>query len=153
MPASKGIVIPERVARRAYFKAVLDENGCHISTYSTASHGYAQIGWRDADYRQVVLAHRAAWTHVHGQIPAGMTVDHKPTCDRRCVNVDHLRLLTNLENARRTSGRDWPLGQCINGHSNSEWRSSGPERKKGYCRPCADTVKSRYRQTKIQIPT
>ncbi|AEL98096.1 HNH domain protein [Mycobacterium phage Eureka] len=119
MPAAKGIVIPERVAQRAYMKWEPDENGCYISTYSTASHGYAQIGWQDPGYRQIVLAHRAAWTHVHGQIPEGMTIDHRPTCDRRCVNVSHLRMLTNFENARRTFGRDWPLGQCLHGHDNT----------------------------------
>ena len=47
-----------------------------------------------------------------------MTVDH--VCKvRRCVNPDHLRLLDNFENARRTSGRDWPLGQCRQGHPDS----------------------------------
>ena len=113
------IVIPDRVCLRALRRFDLDEEtGCHVSTYSTASHGYAQIGWHEASgVRHVVLAHRAAWVAVHGQIPEGMTVDH--TCkNRRCVNVAHLRLLSNFENARRTAGRDWPLGQCIHGHSN-----------------------------------
>src|SRR5258705_11557020 len=119
MPESKGIPIPRRVAARAFYSRRRGPNGCQISTYSVASHGYAQIGWTDnSGIRRGTTAHRAAWTHVHGQIPAGMTVDHKPTCDRRCVNVKHLRLLSNYENGRRTSGRDWPLGECINGHSN-----------------------------------
>lgn len=113
------IVIPERVAQRAAERFLLDAaTGCHISTYSTASHGYAQIGWHDSEGpRAMVTAHRAAWAYRYGQIPEGMTIDH--TCkNRRCVNVEHLRLLTNFENARRTFGRDWPLGQCAQGHSN-----------------------------------
>ena len=44
-----------------------DEAGCWVSTYSTASHGYAQIGWQDGPDRHMALAHRAAWVHVHGQ--------------------------------------------------------------------------------------
>jgi hypothetical protein len=62
---------------------------------STASHGYGQT-W---DGTTVRLAHRVAWTLANGPIPAGMTIDH--LCrNRRCCNPAHLRLLTNLENAR-----------------------------------------------------
>lgn len=121
LPAARAprtpIVIPDRVALRALRAFELDEaTGCHISTYSTGSHGYAQIGWHDDTGRRATTAHRAAWCAVHGQIPEGLTVDH--TCkNRRCVNVAHLRLLPNYENARRTFGRDWePDGKCIAGH-------------------------------------
>jgi hypothetical protein len=106
------------VALRAYEHVEVDENGCWISTYSVASHGYAQIGWQGGGERHVVLAHRAAWVHVNGQMPLGMTLDH--TCKTKpCVNPAHLRVLPNYENARRTSGRDWPLGQCVNGHDST----------------------------------
>lgn len=114
--------IPDRAAQRALTRYTVDgETGCHISTYSCGSHGYAQVGWQvtpgEIRVRSTTTAHRAAWTAIHGTIPAGMTIDH--LCkNRRCVNVDHLRMLTNYENARRTHGRDWPLGQCVNGHSN-----------------------------------
>ena len=113
------LFIPERVAERAYKNA--DRVGdCWISRYSTGSHGYAQVGWvpQTGSRISATTAHRAAWVYVKGeQIPDGMTIDH--TCkNRRCVNVDHMRLLTNFENARRTHGRDWPLGECARGHSN-----------------------------------
>lgn len=119
------IPVPPRVAERAYTRRVVDDNGCWISTYSTASHGYAQIGWSvPADQRdggsknRMVLAHRASWVHRNGQVPLGLTIDH--LCkQRRCVNPDHMRLLPNYENARRTKGRDWPIGYCINGHESS----------------------------------
>lgn len=138
------IIIPERVAARAATRFVVDEHGCHISTYSVASHGYAQIGWTDGDYRQVVTAHRAAWVHVNGQIPEGMTIDH--LCkERRCVNVAHLRILENFQNARRTSGRDWPLGQCVNGHPDSELVHWGGKWK---CRVCFNEAQRRYRARK-----
>lgn len=110
--------IPLRAAKRAATNYTVDDNGCFISNYSVASHGYAQIGWQDGSERRVTTAHRAAWVYAHGtQIPEGMTIDH--ICKtRRCVNPNHLRLMTNFENARRTAGRDWPVGECINGHSN-----------------------------------
>lgn len=113
--SSKPIVIPDRVAERAATRYVV-EGQCWVSTYSVTSNGYAQIGWQTNGVRHMVTAHRAAWVHHAGQqIPEGYTVDH--TCKtRRCVNPDHLRVLSNFDNARRTNGRDWPLGQCANGH-------------------------------------
>ena len=112
------MIIPEAVSQRAFDRWAWNYNGCRVSTYSTGSHGYAQIGWHEKGRTRMTLAHRAAWTHVYGQIPGGMTVDHLPTCDRRCVHVPHLRLLTNFDNARR-QGRDWPLGECSRGHPDS----------------------------------
>lgn len=106
------IVIPDRVALRALRAFKIDENGCHISSYSIGSHGYAQIGWQTEDGHSMTTAHRASWTAVHGQIPLGMTVDH--VCKiRTCVNVAHLRLLTNVDNARDNRQADlWIAGQA-----------------------------------------
>lgn len=134
------IWIPKRVAERAFTNWEPSPSGCRISTYSTASHGYAQIGWQDrAGRMRGTTAHRAAWVHIHGQIPAGLTIDHKPTCDKRCVHTDHLRKLTNFENGRRTHGKDWPLGECANGHSNKhlfrQW-VKGENRYRLRCREC-----------------
>lgn len=110
------VPVPTRVSERAITNIDKQADGCWISRYSTASHGYAQVGWQTGGKRHVVLAHRAAWVHVNGQMPLGMTLDH--VCkNRRCVNPDHLRMLPNFENARRISGMDWPMGQCANGHS------------------------------------
>jgi hypothetical protein len=90
--------IPERVAARAAAAYVVDEMGCWISTYSLASHGYAQIGWNEDGGHYGTTAHRAAWTFVHGPIPEAMTIDH--LCHvRRCVNPDHLRAVHNITNA------------------------------------------------------
>lgn len=62
---------------------------------SCGSHGYGQT-W---DGRTVRDAHRVAWTLTHGPIPDGLTVDH--SCrNRRCCNPDHMRLMTNVSNAR-----------------------------------------------------
>lgn len=138
--------IPGRVAQRALENAVPGPNGCHISTYSVASHGYAQIGWHVSGTSDMAgtTAHRAAWVCWNGQIPEGATIDH--LCkERRCVNPLHLRMLSNYENARRTSGRDWPLGQCANGHSNRHLVLSG---KKRVCSLCRADWQRRYRAKK-----
>ena len=144
------VPVPAAVAQRAYERVEVDESGCWISTYSTGSHGYAQVGWqsRSENSRHMVLAHRAAWVHVNGQLPLGMTIDH--LCKtRRCVNPDHLRILPNYENARRTNGNDWPLGTCANGHPNNLRTHVGTAVKKGrrrkalYCSPCMDLYQAR----------
>lgn len=133
--------IPPAVGARAitsfYFES---PTGCHVSTYSAGSHGYSQVGWQlpraegEKPKITATTAHRAAWTLVYGPIPEGMTIDHMCKT-KRCVNVEHLRMLSNFENARRTSGRDWPLGQCINGHPNSELRDPEGGGKR-YCAAC-----------------
>lgn len=43
-------------------------------------------------------AHRYAWIRAHGPISSEMVVDHRFHCDRRCVEVAHLRLITPGEN-------------------------------------------------------
>lgn len=140
------LVIPERVCDRAISRYALDEaTGCHISTYSTASHGYAQVGWKETSSMRGTTAHRAAWTAANGPIPEGMTVDHMCK-QRRCVNVEHLRLLSNYENARRTHDRDWKMGHCINGHPNSLLRefSNGAKPPRVKCGQCHKDVQRRY---------
>ena len=89
---------PLRVVARVLSKAHLDGD-CLVSDYSTGSHGYSQIGWHVGSRRVARLGHRVVWEAAHGVPPQGMTIDH--ICrNRRCINLDHLRLLTNVENAR-----------------------------------------------------
>ena len=93
----------------------IDEHGCWISRYSTGSHGYSQIGWQPTGARRSVmrLGHRVAYEAANGPIPEGMTVDH--ICRvRRCINPDHLRLLTNVENGRLNA--QFLKTHCVHGH-------------------------------------
>lgn len=130
------VIIPERVAARAATRFVVDEHGCHISTYSVASHGYAQVGWHAEGRRHGSTAHRAAWTHFNGQIPEGMTIDH--TCRvRPCVNPEHLQLMSNRDNARGGGGHHTtapvPTGEkCARGHVELLYASGAK-----HCRECA----------------
>jgi hypothetical protein len=93
--------IPPAAAERAATRYRV-MGGCWISTYSRGSHGYAQVSWQTPMGTQTTTAHRAAWTHHNGPIPAGLTIDHHKAAgctDTGCVRPDHLRLLTNLANA------------------------------------------------------
>jgi hypothetical protein len=128
-------VFPPRVFERVMRKSARDADGHLISAYSVGSHGYPQVGWVEGGLTRMTLCHRVVWTFERGPIDAGMTVDH--LCKvRRCIDVDHLRLIPNIENARRTSGRDWPLGQCINGHPDSVFWHKPADGSKAYCKEC-----------------
>lgn len=95
------VQIPQRVLDRIWQRIdVREADDCWPWKLSIGSHGYGQIGWgRSGEERGMVTAHRAAWTAANGPIPEDLTVDH--LCRNRvCCNPAHLRLLTNLENAR-----------------------------------------------------
>jgi len=147
------VPIPDRVAERAAtrFRA---SGECQISTYSVASHGYAQIGWKDDEgVMRGTTAHRAAWVyHTGRQITPGVTIDHRQAdgcTSRQCVRFEHLRELVNLENARRHLGRDWPVdGRCRHGHDERWWRPKGPTRRKGYCAACRSVLQQTRRGSK-----
>lgn len=89
------------------------ESTCTVWIGATNSKGYGLV-WLDGDAR---LAHRVAYENAHGQIPAGMVVDHLCRV-RNCVRVDHLELVTVGENTRRgrVAGGLSAGETCINGH-------------------------------------
>lgn len=66
-------------------------------------------------------AHRLAWEREIGTIPEGLTIDHVGHRfeTRRCVNVDHMEVVTRTENAMRGNS---PIADnarkthCLRGH-------------------------------------
>jgi HNH endonuclease len=131
---------PLRVTARLLSNVTVQPSGCIVSNYSVGSHGYSQIGWQESGARMLLLGHRAAWIAAYGAIPDGLTVDH--ICrNRKCINVDHLRLLTNLENARDNgfaSRTHCPLGHPYDEANTYRSPSGGRTRRNGRkCRTCA----------------
>lgn len=139
--------IPERTATRAAKFVSPNADGCHVSFYKTDKDGYSRITFTDPTGKQRSTgAHRASWVATHGQIEDGMVVDH--LCkNRQCVNVEHLRLLSHADNSRRTFNRDWPLGQCANGHPDTERVTRSG---KSMCRICDNEKHYRYQAKKNQ---
>lgn len=88
--------------------------------------GYGLTSWRD----KTVSAHRLAYELANGEIPDGMTIDHRchgpscaggPTClHRPCVNPAHLTLATPKENTLRSPTTPGAINaaktHCVNGH-------------------------------------
>lgn len=132
--------VPGRVIDRFISKLENGPNGCILSTYSTGSHGYSQVGWVENSQRTMVLGHRLAWEVFMGPIPSGMTIDH--IChNRRCVNLAHLRLLSLPDNARGNGQID--KTHCPSGHPYSG--SNLYLDPKGYrrCRECMKISKAK----------
>lgn len=73
-----------------------DLGPCWVWTAALDGSGYGQL-WNEG---RLVLAHRLALALMFGPIPDTLTVDH--LCRRaRCVNPDHLELVTLAVNRRR----------------------------------------------------
>lgn len=91
-------------------------------------------------------AHRFVWVQAHGEIPEGMVLDHlchNPsecsggvTCKhRRCVNPDHLALVTEKENSQKSVRVYEFREECINGHKVKKNLGITPKGKR-YCITC-----------------
>lgn len=81
-------------------KVEVDEaSGCWLWTAHLDRKGYGRYV-----HERGSLAHRFSYEHFVGPIPDGLHIDHL-CCVTRCVNPDHLDVVTNLENARRQVAR------------------------------------------------
>jgi hypothetical protein len=127
MPSQHGTV-EERLRRQSELNA---ETGCIEWTGRVGHKGYAQI--RVGDRRPV--AHRVAWELERGPIPEGMVIDH--LCrNRRCINVDHLEVVTPQENTLRGNTRAaYFVGRetCEHGHP---WTPENTYKRKAGGREC-----------------
>ena len=80
----------------AYLKP--DKNGCLVWQRYVSRDGYGRA-WVDG---RLHLVHRLV-VQRDAEIPPGMRVDH--TCfNRACANREHLRVVTNKQNAENLSG-------------------------------------------------
>lgn len=77
-------------------KIDLTPDGCWQWTGATSPHGYGRVN----HLKKTWLSHRYVWTHLRGEIPDGLDLDH--LCrNRSCVNPAHLEPVTHLVNMRR----------------------------------------------------
>lgn len=75
---------------------VNDWTSCWNWTAAKLPKGYGRFG-RGGRYGSVVLAHRMSYELAHGEIPAGMHIDH--TCyNPSCVRPGHLRAIKPKQN-------------------------------------------------------
>ena len=140
--------IPERIRARFWsYVSKGDPHDCWEWTKSSGSHGYGQMGWVENGVCRMYLAHRLSYVLSVGTIPSELTIDH--LCRNRvCCNPSHLRLLTNLENARDNgmSGKT----HCKHGHEFTEINTRLNRLGHRYCRACGVTS-NKNRQSKEKV--
>jgi len=73
---------------------------CHIWMGSTSGNGRGGGYPRMSLNGQTVAVHIVVWTNEHGYIPGKKQIDH--LCENRlCVNVEHLEMVSHIENQKR----------------------------------------------------
>lgn len=91
--------LPERVARR-----VVQQGECLTWTGARNNKGYGSIG---ISHQRSALVHRFVYERMVGPIPDGLTIDHL-CMNKRCVNVQHMEVVTRAENSRRAAAARRP---------------------------------------------
>jgi hypothetical protein len=113
--------------------------------------GYGQFYVDGRNWR----AHKWSYEHLVGPVPEGLQLDHFLFPDRcigpSCVNPEHLRPVTALENTLRgdtITSLNRAKTHCVHGHEftpeNTRW-GPGPRR---YCRKCECAKQVRFKARK-----
>ena len=138
---------------RFWAKVEKKPNGCWDWTASCFWDGYGMFRWEGHPSGR---AHRYSYELHRGRIPDGKIIDH--LCrNRKCVNPDHLEVVTNRENIMRGEGpekiADFHRSKthCPHGHEFTEENTyMAKEQKKcvrqRQCRTCTRLRMQRFRQ-------
>ena len=135
---SDNIYMKSTLHQRLWARVEKLPEGCWIWQGNVQRKGYGTISEGGQGTRKSFLVHRLAYTLLKGPIPMDMTLDH--LCrNHRCVNPDHLEVVTHKVNILRgdgVAGINARKTQCINGHPfdevNTHIRSTG----RRMCRAC-----------------
>ncbi|WP_353956327.1 HNH endonuclease signature motif containing protein [Cutibacterium avidum] len=127
---------PRRASEEDRFLSYVDMTShCWEWTGGLMSGGYGMFHLSDTTCE---LAHRYAYQRFVEPIPEGLVIDH--LCrNRKCVNPDHLEVVTNLENLRRGIGYRLQNGmddRCIHGHKYTVDNTYISPKGKILCRTC-----------------
>lgn len=137
--AGRALLDQGDLARMARHYTV-DPSGCWLWTSKLDWTGYGRVQWRGKGHR----AHRVMYQLLRGPIPEGLEPDHLCRV-KRCVNPDHLELVTHAENLRRHYA---PLvAACPHGHVYDE-ANTFMDHGKRRCRECMREQQRRRRARK-----
>jgi hypothetical protein len=124
--------------------------GCWLWKGYLDKGGYGHFSCRQLKSRST-SAHRWSYQYFHGDIPAGLQVDHLCRV-RNCVNPLHLEAVTQKENCLRGTGfsaKNATKTHCPKGHpydaANVRLRMTkkGPAR---HCRKCGSLARTRLKR-------
>lgn len=142
---------PATASVHRFMAKVNETDSCWIWTAALDPYGYGRF-WANGG---MVLAHRWAYEHFVGPIPAGLVVDH--LCSNPpCVNPAHLDPCTQAENVRRgeSGARQAAITQCPRGHEYTPDNTYViPRTGSRSCRACAQDRPRNKRRTVAAQPT
>lgn len=103
---------------------------CIESRKGITNNGYSRITIKG----KRIQAHRWVWELLNGAIPEGLVIDHM--CgNRRCIAIDHLRMITQQENILAGRHSIDQKTQCKQGHAYPDnlWIRPSGRRECGAC--------------------
>lgn len=120
-------------------KIALGPTGCWLWLGTINREGYGLV-WTDENPQ--CFAHRHAWSLSGRSLPEGMHVHHRCRV-RRCVNPDHLDLLTHAEHMG--AHKEFTT-HCANGHAFTVETTYVYPNGTRDCRICRTRRRAEYRQ-------
>lgn len=126
----------------------VNDNGCWIWTGELSRNGYPRITLTNGT---PTVAHRAMYEYARGPIPDGLQAEHachtlafqRGECQggsacthRRCVNPDHIELLTPSENTDRQAHANRLKTHCTKGHPYDDGNTYVDSTGRRHCRTC-----------------
>lgn len=131
----------EQIADRFWSKVEISPS-CWMWMGKLDRHGYGKFS---ITHDKHVFAHRLAFELMRSVIPNGLELDH--LCrNPKCVNPDHLRIVTHLENMRAQFHANSKKTHCPKGHPYSGVNSFGFR----ICRICRD---EQHRKSRRPAPS
>lgn len=85
-------------------RVIPGHGGCLIYAHNPDPYGYGQVSYKPRAPHKL-KAHRVSWELRYGSLDEGVELDHLPSCDKRCVNTDHLTPHTRSEHQKITMRR------------------------------------------------
>jgi hypothetical protein len=82
---------------------ICDRCGCWVWNGSSDSSGYAKFKLRG----KTLILHRYAYRQLVGDLPDDMTIDHLNCTLRRCINPEHMQVVSALDNTLRANATRW----------------------------------------------
>ncbi len=108
-----------KVAGPGIWWKINPENNCWEWLVELNHGGYAVLVDPKIHKRKRVRGHRLVYNLAKGDVPEGLVLDH--LCrNRKCVNPEHLEIVTHKENTLRGNGptaRFSGRSHCVNGHA------------------------------------
>ena len=145
MPVCTGEALGAKVTESERFMAKVEPGVDGCWRWTGAIHGASGYASFTAAGRRATYAHRWAYEHYVGPIPAGHVIDHdchnaSLTCPggrecphRQCANPAHLSAVLQRDNVRNAVDR---ISACRNGHPRTAENVYVDRRGWRHCRPC-----------------